>query len=169
VCPYNSHFFQDLASVSEAGVEPFFADYLVLLQDLNRNFIATFDDLPDEALDWVPGTDMNSFCVLVVHTTGSTRFWIGLACDDVPNRNRDLEFQAKGLSKAQLKAHFEAVEEYTRNAFERSTPIDFTAVRPVPNQGERRVSTGWALLHALEHIGLHLGHAQITRQLWEQR
>jgi ankyrin repeat protein len=27
----------------------------------------------------------------------------------------------------------------------------------------------WCLAHALEHTALHLGHMQITRQLWEQR
>jgi hypothetical protein len=28
---------------------------------------------------------------------------------------------------------------------------------------------GWALCHILKHTALHLGHLQITRQLWEQR
>jgi hypothetical protein len=27
----------------------------------------------------------------------------------------------------------------------------------------------WSLLHALEHTALHLGHMQLTRQLWEQQ
>jgi len=26
----------------------------------------------------------------------------------------------------------------------------------------------WALLHALDHTAQHLGHMQITRQLWDQ-
>jgi hypothetical protein len=28
---------------------------------------------------------------------------------------------------------------------------------------------GWALLHALEHTAIHLGHIQITQQLWDQK
>ena len=31
------------------------------------------------------------------------------------------------------------------------------------------LGVAWALLHALEHTAIHLGHMQIMRQLWEQR
>jgi hypothetical protein len=152
-------------------VEQFCVDYLERLQDLHHDFIATFEDLPAEALDWVPDDDMNSFCVLVVHTTGSARFWIGTALGDPPNRNRDLEFQARGLSIAELKGRFAALEAYVRDVLESRTLADLAVTHSVPNRDRevRRVSAGWALLHALEHTGLHLGHAQITRQLWEQR
>ncbi len=150
-------------------MEPLFSSYLELLQNLNRDFIATFDDLPAEALDWIPGADMNSLCVLVVHTTGSARFWVGVALGQPPERNRDLEFQARGLSGADLKGHFAAMEAYIHGALDRLSPADLALVHPVPNRGDLRVSAGWALLHALEHTGLHLGHAQITRQLWQGR
>ena len=128
-----------------------------------------FEDLPAEALDWIPGEDMNSLCVLVVHTTGAARFWIGIAVDDVPNRNRALEFQARGLSTAELKAHFTRLEDFVGSALERITLADLATIHPIPNQDMEPVAGGWGLLHALEHTGLHLGHAQITRQLWQQR
>lgn len=153
-------------------MEPFFADYLKRLQELNSDFIAAFDGLPAEALDWVPGTEMNSFCVLVVHVTGSTRFWIGdAALDDPSNRNRPAEFQAKGLTSDELKARFAALEDYARAGLERLALEDMDVIHTIrnPDGSTRQVTAGWALLHALEHVGLHLGHAQITRQLWEQR
>ena len=31
------------------------------------------------------------------------------------------------------------------------------------------VSGAWALLHAVEHLREHMGHAQLTRQLWDER
>jgi hypothetical protein len=31
------------------------------------------------------------------------------------------------------------------------------------------ITGGWALLHALEHAYLHLGHIQLTCQMWRQR
>lgn len=149
-------------------MEQIFVDFLERLHDLNKDFIATFEDLPAEALDWVPGADMNSLCALVVHTTGSARFWIGdVALGESSNRDRDAEFAAKGLSIAELKARFGAVEAYTRGACERLTFADFATVRQLPR--DRRETVGWALLHALEHTGIHLGHAQITRQLWLAR
>lgn len=150
-------------------METLLAEHFAILQGLHRDFIATFDDLPDEALDWVPGADMNSFVVLVVHTTGSARFWIGdVALGEDSHRDRDSEFRAKGLTKDELKAHFAAVEEYVRAGFKRLTLNDLANTRVVPRRPEP-VSGAYAILHALEHTGLHLGHAQITRQLWEQR
>jgi hypothetical protein len=149
-------------------MEQFCIDYLERLQDLIHDFTATFEDLPAEAIDWIPGDDMNSFCVLVVHTTGSARFWIGVALGDPPNRNRDLEFQAKGLTVADLKRRFAALEEYVRGALEHFNLAELAVSRSIPNRGEQ-VTTAYGLLHALEHTGIHLGHAQITRQLWEQR
>jgi uncharacterized damage-inducible protein DinB len=150
-------------------MEPFGVNYLELLQDLHRQFVAAIDGLSTEALDWQPGADMNSLCVLVVHTTGSVRFWIGVALGDAPDRNRDLEFQAQGLSSEELKARFMALETYVREALEGFHVATFGRMNTVPNRGEMQVSTAYGLLHALEHTGLHLGHAQITRQLWDQR
>ncbi len=151
-------------------MEPFFVDYLERLHELNSDFIRAFDGLPDAALDWVPGTDMNSFAVLVVHTTAATRFWIGdIALGESSNRNRDAEFQARGMSAAELQSRFAALEAYVADAFERITVADLSAERSFRYRDRQNGSAGWALLHALEHVGLHLGHAQITRQLWEQR
>lgn len=150
-------------------METLLVDYLERLQILHEDFIATFADLPAEALDWQPGADMNSLCVLVVHTTGSARYWIGLAVDDVPDRNRDMEFQARGLSNVELKARFAKLETYVQGALERVTSAELEIIRARPEYRDEQVTSGWALLHALEHTGLHLGHAQITRQLWQQR
>ncbi len=148
-------------------MESFVESYLERLKTLNQKFADTFNDLPAEALDWQPGTDMNSFCVLVVHTTGSARFWIGVALGSPPERNRALEFQAQGLSHDELRARFATLEDYASGALKNFDVADFPAVRTIPN--DTPCSAGWALLHALEHTGLHLGHAQITRQLWQQR
>jgi uncharacterized damage-inducible protein DinB len=153
-------------------VEAFFTDYLNILQSLHRDFIATFEDLPAEALDWVPGVEMNSFNILVVHTTGTARFLISEgALGEPSNRDRAAEFQARGLSVDELKARFAAVETFVQGALERITLADLATVHTLPQRGggTREVTAGWALLHVIDHTGLHLGHAQITRQLWQQR
>jgi uncharacterized damage-inducible protein DinB len=150
-------------------MEPLFTDYFERVQALHRDFIATFKGLPAEALDWIPGDEMNSFCILVVHVTAATRYWIGdVGLGEPSNRNRDAEFQAKGLSAAELQARFASVEDYVRAGLERLTLADLAVMRSATGR-DTQVSGGWALLHALQHTGLHLGHAQITRQLWQQR
>jgi hypothetical protein len=131
----------------------------------------TFADLPAEALDWVPGNEMNSLCVLVVHTTGSTRFWIGdAALGDPSGRVRDEEFQARGLTHDELKARFAAQEDYVRAKFENLTLADLKAKHTIfRNDENQEIVAEWALLHAITHLSVHLGHAQMTKQLWEQR
>ena len=153
-------------------MERFFDDYLERLQLLDRDFVATFDGLPAEALDWVPGEQMNSFCVLVVHTTAAARYWIGdAALDDPSKRNRDEEFRARGLSADDLKGRFAALERYVEAGLARLTLADLAADHTLTNRDGRVIhaTTGYGLLHALSHTGLHLGHAQITRQLLERR
>jgi hypothetical protein len=150
-------------------MDRFFVDFQELLESLHRDFIATFEGLPQEALDWVPGEEMNSLCVLVVHTTGATRFWVGdMAMGESSNRDRAAEFQARGWSESALKERLASTKAYVRTALERLTLADLALVREVPGRNFQ-TSVTWALLHALEHTSLHLGHAQLTRQLWQQR
>ncbi len=153
-------------------MEAFFVDYLKILQALHRDFIATFEDLPAEALDWVPGVEMNSFGILVVHTTGAARFLISDGALGEPfKRDRAAEFQTHGLSAEELKARFTTLESYVESALERITLADLATVHTIPQRdgSTRDVTAGWALLHVIDHTGLHLGHAQITRQLWQTR
>ena len=146
-------------------MEQFFEDYLQALQTLSRDFQAAIAGLPVEALDWVPGTERNSF---FLHTTASVRFWIGdVALGEGSRRDRYAEFKARGKSAVSLAARFAALEDYARAALPRITLADLSAQRPVPNRS-MTTTAGWAILHALEHTSLHLGHAQIMRQLWDQ-
>ena len=150
-------------------MEQFFADYLQSLHTLSADFQAAIAGLPAEALDWVPGSEINSLCVLAVHTTAAARFWIGdVALGEDSGRDREAEFKAHGLTAADLAAHFTALEDYVRAALPRITLAGLSALRQVPNR-DMTATVGSALLHALEHTGLHLGHAQLMRQLWDQR
>jgi hypothetical protein len=81
------------------------------------------------------------------------------------------EFAARGLSKADLIGRFEAFDAYARNRLDALTIADLEKVNALmrENGNVEQVQVGWALMHALEHTALHLGHAQITRQLWQQK
>lgn len=147
----------------------FFVDYGERVSEVFHEFATTITGVSQEGLDYTPGTDMNSLCVLVAHATGSARFWVGdIAMGESSNRNRASEFQAHGWSEAELLAKLRDCEAYICNAVERLTLSELDQMRVNPFSGES-ITAGWALLHALEHTSLHLGHAQITRQLWDQR
>lgn len=147
-----------------------------LLESLLERFSTLFQDfkkaiagLPQEALDWVPGEEMNSLCVLVVHTTGATRYWVGdVAFEEPSGRDRNAEFAAKGYTETELITMIDACEAYIRAGLPKLTADDMGKMIVEPGR-TREFGVGWSLVHALEHVGLHLGHAQITRQLWDQR
>jgi uncharacterized damage-inducible protein DinB len=111
---------------------------------------------------------MNSVSVLLAHTAGSIRWWTGnVALDEPSDRNRQSEFETRDVSGAEMLRRLDAVIEYARSALTRLSLEDLDQPRFV---GEgRTVTCGWALLHALEHGYLHLGHIQLTCQLWRQR
>lgn len=147
-------------------MDTFFEDYLQRLTDLHNDFKGAIDGLPQSALDWTPSADMNSLCVLVVHVCGAERYWVGdVAMGESSDRDRDAEFIAEGLSLAALNGKLDASEAYIRKSLAQLTVRDLPESRKAPGR-DRRFTVGWALLHALEHTGLHLGHAQITRQMW---
>lgn len=149
--------------------DPFFADYLERLENLQRGLHTELEHLPAEAVDWVPGPEMNSVAVLLAHTAGSMRFWIGdIALGDPSNRVREREFQTRGLSGAELLRQVDAVIAYARGALPGLSLAELDQKRAVEDRESEPVTRGWALLHAMEHAYLHLGHIQLTCQLWRQ-
>lgn len=146
-----------------------FEDYLDRLQALHADIQRALEGLPQEALDWSPSTDMNSLAVLAVHTAGAERYWIGdVAGQDASGRDRDAEFQTKGLDVAALTARLDAALAHSRSVLDKLTVADMDARRSAPRDG-KEYTVAWALLHALEHAAIHLGHMQIVRQLWDRR
>jgi len=144
-------------------------DYLERLQALHADIECTIEGLPPEALDWVPGPDMNSLGVLAVHVADAERYWIGdVAGRDPSGRDRAAEFRTRGLDTAALKARLAKTLAHSQAVLEGLTLPDLEAARVSPRDG-RTFTVAWCLAHALEHTALHLGHMQITRQLWEQQ
>jgi hypothetical protein len=143
-----------------------FTDYLGLLEGLQRRLHKDVKDLPAEAMDWLPGPQMNSVAVLLAHITGVLREGIDIALDDPPSRVRAQEFQTHGVLSADMLHRLDAVIDYARDALPRLGLEDLDKER---DDDDGPISCGMALLHALEHAYLHLGHLQITCQRWRQR
>ena len=147
---------------------PILRDYLERLQSLHADIERTIEGLSTKALDWTPGPDMNSLAMLAVHVAGAERYWIGhVVGRDSSDRDRSAEFRARGLDAALLKACLAATLAHSQGVLEGLTLPDLEASRVSPRNG-REFTAAWCLAHALEHTALHLGHMQITRQLWEQ-
>ena len=147
-------------------MQTFFKQYLKLLQDCHNDILKALDGLPQAALDWKPGRDMNSISVLLVHIAGSTRHMINMAIQAPSDRDREAEFIAQNLEIDTLKQRLADNMEYIQQVVEKLSLQDLEAAHILPSGREYPVA--WGLLHALDHATLHLGQIQLTRQLWEQ-
>ncbi len=137
--------------------------------DLHTQIKNELDALSPDALDWVPGPEMNSASVIITHLTGAERFLISDVIMQVSsNRNREAEFAVKEVSQQDLLHRLDDNEAFLRATFEELTLEDLATERLNPHHNNQ-VNVAWALLHALDHVGLHLGHLQMTAQLWHQR
>ncbi len=153
-------------------MEPIFAAALEQLEWLHGEYLQYLDGLTTEELDWSPGPEMNSLCVLVVHVTAAERFWFGAVVDDMITRDRPAEFSASGYELSQLIERFEANVAFCKETFPAQSAsrlgeiVDVSRYRHWPPQ---RFTRGWSLMRGLTHTAEHLGHAGMTRQLLDRR
>jgi uncharacterized damage-inducible protein DinB len=146
----------------------FYNEFIDRLSELHSDIGRSLEGLSSEALDWVPGPEMNSVAVLISHLTGAERYWVGVAANKPPERDRDAEFRIKGLSVEDLRGMLASAEDFARKSLAGLSLNDLEAIRRSP-RNDKTFSTGWCLAHAIEHSALHTGHIQITRQLWDLR
>lgn len=148
-------------------METFFAEYLNRLENLHKNIKDSLAGLSQTAVDWSPGEGMNSLGVLVVHVSGSERFWIGDVIAAEPSgRDREAEFHSKGLDAGSLADRLDTSLDYVRSVLEGLRLDDLERMSFNSRDGEEH-RIGRVLVHVLAHTGIHAGHAQLTRQLWE--
>jgi len=148
-------------------MEKYFEALLDRLDELHRDIQQTLDELPPEAIDWVPAPDMNSLSVLIMHSIGSERYYIGDVClGDLSFRDRSAEFRVKGVDAAALKKRLTDLAAYEKSAFEQLHVSELGQERVAPKDG-RTFTVAWALNHALEHTAIHVGHIQILKQMWQ--
>lgn len=114
------------------------------------------------------GDDTNPLAVLAAHALGSTRSWLSIATGSpLPERDRDAEFRTVVDDPADFMAWFEDAASACRALLDADDAFDPSRVGTAPwtSQPDEPVTAAWALLHALEHLSEHVGHAQLTRQL----
>ena len=146
-------------------------NYLQRIEDLRGQVCALIADLPAEALNWRPieGVDehaTNSLAVLAAHVAGAEHFWIAEVIGGWPTtRDRDAEFRLEVADASELLRRFDVVQAETREVFSALTAADLEGTREAR---DKMVAVRWGILHVIDHTSLHLGHMQITYQLWNE-
>lgn len=149
-------------------MDRYFEDVLERLEFLHAEIERAIGGLSVAALDWMPAPGANAIGALVVHLTGAERYWIGTVIGGAPSdRDRESEFFVSGVTAAELGQRLAATVPFEREALGGLGGADLTRLCRVPRDG-RTVTIGWALTHVVEHTAVHVGHIQLTRQLWDQ-
>ena len=144
-------------------------NYLSFLNDLRNQVKTLLDGLPKEALDWRPLDGQgelatNSLAVMTIHLAGSEAFWMKeIIGGQSIHRDRDAEFVVKGLGFSALIAKMETGAKDTQPILSSLKTAQLEETRKFR---DRIVTVRWAILHVIEHWAMHVGHMQLTRQLW---
>lgn len=161
-------------------------NYLQRIEDLRGQVSDLIADLPAEALNWRPippnvpapsallgtgagGTEegedaTNSLAVLAAHIAGAEHFWISEVIGGrPPTRDRDAEFLTEVKDGSQLARLLERTGLETREVLTTLTETDLGTLREAWG---RQLPVRWGILHIIDHTALHLGHMQLTYQLW---
>lgn len=148
-------------------MHPWYAEYLDELTNQIQHLKRALEGLSSNALDWTPGEGFSSLAVLGAHVAGSCTYWISDVVGQHPSgRNRDAEFATLHADGETLLARLDRVLDLAHTTVEPLTLEDLTASRFSPRHNQERTIT-WGLFHALNHAAQHVGHAQITRQLYD--
>ncbi len=122
-------------------------------------------DIDKEALTYRPGDGFNSISAIAAHIAGSAKWWIGevVAGRDM-HRDRDSEFRFTSSDADALAQRLDDAADLVREVVETLTSDVLDQKRECRG---RQLSVRAILLRVLSHIALHVGHMQVTRQLWE--
>lgn len=144
-------------------------NYLERIEDLRGQIARLVSELPVDALNWRPierddDHATNSLAVLVAHCAGAEHHWIAEVVGGRPaTRHREAEFATVATSAAELLSLLEKTALETKDVFSKLNDADLDGIRLTEG---RTVQVRWGILHVIDHTSLHLGHMQITRQLW---
>jgi hypothetical protein len=137
----------------------------ILLRDLSavqREITAYPDD--DAVWRTVPGI-ANSGGTLALHIAGNLQHFIGATLGKTGYvRDRDAEFAARQVSRAEIDAQLTEAHEAVDITLTRLDPSRLRDVYPLPI-GEMRVFVGPYLLHLAVHLGYHLGQLDYHRRI----
>lgn len=145
--------------------------YLAELRILKQQILDASRGLNEEAANWRPlPKDSNSIYAILCHVIGSDNFWVRqIICGEAIDRDREAEFRASGPISAVLD-RWEKVSKANERVLSQLNSSQLGETRTVPAHPELSfVTVRWCILHLISHYATHLGHVQLTRQLWKQK
>ncbi len=146
--------------------------YLTTMNELREQIKSMLEGLPEEALDWKPIQEegelaTNSFAAIVTHLAGSAIYLIKEVVGGQPvHRDREAEFTVRRMNASTLKGRLDGAVKIVEEVL---SPLREGQMDEDRKYRDRMAKVRWIILHVIEHTALHLGHMQLTRQLWLAR
>ena len=135
-----------------------------LVHDFPGQINACLDALDEGDLWWRPNAQANAVGNLVLHLAGSNRYNIDhVIAGRADLRNRDAEFAARGVQKAQVRHTW---DDSVRLVDEVLAGLDPVQLTETTERGGKTTTFAQVLLHVVAHVAVHLGQiVYITKQL----
>lgn len=155
--------------------------YRRLFDEKYAELDALLDGLPAAALLWKPFErspwqgPSAPLGKIVAHAVSSTVYLLRRAewtmgrvaeWKQVDGDEGSEEFGPANHDPAYLRARVRRSQEFVHAYLNSLGAADLDAARPHPRRPERVFTVRYDTQHAIEHLSQHIGHAQITRQLW---
>jgi hypothetical protein len=156
-------------------MDPVTAAAVDMLRRNSEELRATVAGLSVEQLNQPPVKDSSSLAILVEHSVSGTIALVDAAVTGQMDRARYMgeirpaAFATNSADEKLLHTSLDRLDALVKR-LEQNPPTDGYAGHvqyqpPVDGPPRTRV---WSLIHAIEHLREHVGHAQITRQIIEQ-
>ena len=145
--------------------------YLTKLNILRGQIRDAIQSLNYEAANWFPlPKDTNSIYAILCHLVGSENYWVRqMIAGETVDRDREAEFRSSG-NLSEIVDRWEDVVRTSESILSKISSPQLGETRTLTNRPDwGSITVRWCILHLISHYAIHLGHIQLTRQLWEQR
>jgi hypothetical protein len=147
-------------------MEPTIETVVDLFRSVHQQLRDTVRDMDSDQLNWSPASDANSVAVILTHTLASELDTLLLVRGLTGDRDRDAEFRTVAPGATNLLAAIDRADELLAQHGEYITVDELMAVRTRPNR-DPQIGLHW-LINNYGHAREHLGHLQLTTQMYQQ-
>jgi len=133
-----------------------------------ERFAKVVDGLPEEALNWQPANaETNSVAQLVRHTMLVQTNIFTRTLGEQPAFDPEYSLFNDPATKEELRDILERAKTTKDEQLARLDAMNLAEMLPTRYRGP--VSRAFLVIAVVDHGQEHLGHAELTKQLWEQR
>jgi hypothetical protein len=138
-----------------------------MLDEQAERYSKVVEGMPEDALNWRPGDETtNSVAQLVRHVTAVQNVLLERALGGSPTHDHAHSLRNDPATKDELLGLIAAAKAQKDDQLARVDPMDMSETVETPRGPVLRARY---VIHTADHGQEHLGHAELTKQLWEQR